>query len=66
MPNQAKGYSWKYHLRCASGIWKRQWLREPSAPAMKSAWSSYSTPSASVNQTLGLASMSWMVVSVTL
>ena len=28
MPNQANGYSWKYHLRCASGIWKRQWLRE--------------------------------------
>ncbi len=66
MPNQANGYSWKYHLRRASGIWKRLWLREPSAPAMKSACSSYSTPSASVNQTFGVPSRSWMVVSVTL
>ena len=66
MPNQANGYSWKYHVRSASGTWKRQWLREPSAPTRKSAWISEFPAAASVNQTFGFPRRSWTVVSLTL
>src|SRR5699024_2946223 len=53
MPNQAKGYSWKYRCRVVSGIIARQGPREPSEPTTYRASMRSSSPSTVVAATQG-------------